>query len=214
MICISALRAEFITFKQTTETIKNDRNSQIGELKETVQQVGTLVQEVQQSIISDLRCILNNLSRIETVVLNNITQMKNDIKLLKQELKGCEESMNLLQNKVEHEISKTSKNIARSKGNPSPRSAKADDRRSAEANNSHANQRLSLQMSLVIARANLVLLKVFRTSLVVLTQLCIQEMLNARTLVEKVEILGAIPAAIALLQWPTTKQQMRSNFLP
>ena len=90
---LSMFKGEFLILKQNVCTTETERSSEINELKEVLEQVSVLLQDLKTSVFSDFQKVSESLSRMETVELNTFTQFKSDIKLMKQDIKNCENNM-------------------------------------------------------------------------------------------------------------------------
>ena len=87
-----------LALKQNNYESISDKNNQISELKEALHEIGGLVHDLKQTVLCDLQDMSDTLSWIESVKLNFVTQMKNEPKILKQDMKHCECSEDTINN--------------------------------------------------------------------------------------------------------------------
>ena len=105
----TVLQAELLTLKQNICESISDENNQISELKEALQQISGLVHDLKQTVMGDLQDVSKTLSRIESVELNSLTQMKNELKIFKQDMKNCECSVDIIHNNFQNAVQKREK---------------------------------------------------------------------------------------------------------
>ena len=116
---LSMFKAESLTLKQNICATETERSIEINELKEVLEQVSVLLQDLKTSVFSDFQKVSESLSRMETVELNTFTQFKRVIKLMKQDIKNCESNIDIMEKRVEKVANSSKTSASRDKRSPS-----------------------------------------------------------------------------------------------